>query len=47
MKSKYYTSWEEYRALHPEISDKEAAVMSPKVQGYEEMMLGLVLFLCV
>jgi hypothetical protein len=43
----YYLSWEEYRAAHPEISDEEAAVMAPKLQGYEEMMLGLILFLCV
>lgn len=47
MNSKYYKSWEEYRADNPEISDKEAAVMAPKIQSYEEMMLGLVLFLCV
>lgn len=43
----YYQTWEEYRAAHPEMSDEEAAVMAPKLQGYEEMMLGLILFLCV
>ncbi|MCR3923351.1 MAG: hypothetical protein NUK65_12690 [Firmicutes bacterium] len=46
MNTKYYKTWEEYKALHPEISEKEEKAMAGKMQGYEEMMFGFVMFLC-
>lgn len=46
-KSKYYKSWDEYMAEHPEISPKEAQAMVGRIQGLEEMMFGFVMFLLI
>lgn len=45
MNTKYYKTWEEYLAEHPEIDEKQARAMAPKMQGYEEMMFGFIMFL--
>lgn len=47
MNTKYYKTWGEYMAEHPEIDGKQAAVMAPKMQGYEEMMFAFIMFLCI
>jgi hypothetical protein len=47
MNTKYYLTWEEYLAEHPEIEAKEEQVMAPVMQSYEEMMLGFILNLCM
>lgn len=44
-KTKYYKTWEEYLAEHPEISEKEAKAMAPKMQSYEDMMLAFFTYL--
>ena len=46
METKYYKTWEEYLASHPEIDEKEASVMAPVLQSYEDMMFGFIMFLC-
>ncbi|WP_347491678.1 hypothetical protein ABDB91_18220 [Desulfoscipio sp. XC116] len=45
MNTKYYKTWEEYKAQHPEIEDKQAGVMAPKMQSYEDMMFEFVIYL--
>lgn len=45
MNTKYYKAWEEYKEEHPEIDEKIAKAMAPKMQSYEEMMFGFVMFL--
>ena len=47
MNTKYYKTWEEYKAENPEITEKQEKVMAPKLQSYEEMMVGFIFFLCV
>lgn len=47
METKYYKSWEQYMAEHPEVDEKQAKVMAPKIQTYEEMLFGFIMFLCV
>ncbi|HHX74217.1 MAG TPA: hypothetical protein GX699_04865 [Firmicutes bacterium] len=47
IKSKYYKSWEEYKAEHPEISEREEKAMAARMQTYEEMMYGFVMFLLI
>lgn len=47
MKSKYYKTWEQYMAEHPEINEKQEKAMSSKMQGYDEMMLAFILYLCI
>lgn len=47
MNTKYYKTWEEYIAEHPEVDAKQAQVMAPKMQTYEEMLFGFIMFLCV
>lgn len=46
MNTKYYKTWPEYMAEHPEMSEEEAKVAAPRLQSYEEMMFGFVMFLC-
>ena len=46
MNTKYYKTWEEYKALHPEMTQKEEQSMVVRTQTYEEMMFGFVMFLC-
>lgn len=43
METKYYNTWEEYKAKHPEIDEKLEKVMAPKIQQYEEMMFQFIL----
>ena len=45
MNTQYYKTREEYLAEHPEVDEKMAAIIAPKVQGYEEMMFGFVMML--
>lgn len=47
METKYYRTWEQYLAEHPEIDEKQAAVVGPKVQSYEERLFAFIMFLCV
>lgn len=47
MHSKYYKTWEEYKAEHPEIDPKQEDVMAAKLQSYEERLFGFIMFLCV
>ena len=46
MDTKYYKTWEQYKALHPEITEKEEKAMGFRMQSYEEMMFAFVMFLC-
>lgn len=43
--TKYYQTWDEYKEQHPEIDDKRAEIMAPKMQSYEEMMFQFVILL--
>ncbi|MBB6217339.1 hypothetical protein HNQ80_003458 [Anaerosolibacter carboniphilus] len=45
METKYYKTWEQYVAEHPEIDKRLANVMAPKMQSYEEMMFAFVMML--
>lgn len=47
MESKYYQTWNEYKAEHPEIDAKQAKVMAAKMQGYEEMLFAFIMYLCI
>lgn len=47
MNTKYYKTWDQYLAEHPEIDAKQATAMAPKMQSYEEMMFGFIMFLLV
>lgn len=47
MNSKYYKTWEEYRAEHLELTDEQAQVVAPRIQSYEERMFSFIMFLCV
>lgn len=47
MDTKYYMTWPEYKVEHSEIDEKQEKVMAPKIQTYEEMMFGFIMFLCV
>ncbi|NLM45587.1 MAG: hypothetical protein GX200_02130 [Firmicutes bacterium] len=47
IESKYYKTWEQYMAEHPEISEREEKAMSSRMQTYEEMMFGFVMFLLI
>ena len=46
METNYYKTWEQYLAEHPEIDEKEAQFMAPKMQSYEDMLFGFIMFLC-
>lgn len=43
MRSKYYTTWEEYKEKHPELADKPEEVVAPKIQKYEDLVFNFVL----
>lgn len=43
MDTKYYKTWEEYLAEHPEIDQRLISVIEPKLQGYEELMFSFVM----
>lgn len=43
--TKYYKTWEEYKAQHPEIDARQAEAMAPKMQSYEDMMFEFVIYL--
>lgn len=45
MDTKYYKTWEEYKAEHPEIQERLEGVIAPKIQSYEEMMFNFVMML--
>ncbi|SFG16035.1 hypothetical protein SAMN05660649_00925 [Desulfotomaculum arcticum] len=45
MYTTYYKTWEQYLAVHPEIDEKQAKAMAPKMQGYEDMMFSFIMFL--
>jgi hypothetical protein len=46
MKTKYYKTWPEYMAKHPDMMEEEAKVAPPRIQMYEEQMFGFIMFLC-
>jgi len=41
-KSKYYKTWDEYKALRPLALPELEPVIAPKMQSYEEMMMGFI-----
>lgn len=43
MDSKYYATWEEYLAEHPELEDKPKEAIAPKIQKYEDAMFVFVM----
>lgn len=45
MITKYYKTWEEYKAEHPEIDEKQEKAMAGKMQSYEEMVFSFIMFL--
>lgn len=47
MKAKYYKTWEQYKAEHPEIDEKQEKVIAPKMQSYEERLFAFIMFLCI
>lgn len=42
-KSKYYTTWEEYVVLHPDIDEVNQAAMRPRFEAYQDKMFNLVM----
>ncbi|MCL6477751.1 MAG: hypothetical protein K6T65_04980 [Peptococcaceae bacterium] len=47
MKTKYYKTWAEYMAEHPEIDEKQEKAMAQKMRSYEEMMFAFIMYLCI
>jgi hypothetical protein len=47
LKTKYYKTWEQYRAEHPEITENEEQAMAGRMQGYEEAMFAFIMFLLI
>lgn len=45
MDTKYYKTWEQYQSEHPEIGEKEDAVIASKMQSYEDMMFSFLTYL--
>lgn len=45
MESKYYTTWEEYKAQHPELIGIPEEPIAAKVEKYEDMMFNFVITL--
>ncbi|NLO98553.1 MAG: hypothetical protein GX091_10900, partial [Peptococcaceae bacterium] len=43
--TKYYQTWAEYLAAHPEISFKEEKVMAPVMQKYEDAFFDFIMYL--
>lgn len=43
MKSKYFTTWEEYREKHPELEGKPEKVIKPKIEKYEDIMFNFII----
>ncbi|KUO70241.1 MAG: hypothetical protein APF81_09120 [Desulfosporosinus sp. BRH_c37] len=43
MDSKYYATWEEYLAEHPELEGKPEHAISPKIQKYEDAMFVFIM----
>lgn len=43
MDSKYYATWEEYLALHPELEGKPTQAIAPKIQKYEDAMFVFIM----
>lgn len=41
-KSKYYSSWKQYREKHPEINPIMEGIIASKLQPYEEMLFAMV-----
>jgi len=45
VKSKYYTTWEEYRENHPELEGKPEQVIEQKIQKYEDIVFNFIISL--
>ncbi|MDR3602133.1 MAG: hypothetical protein P4L49_16875 [Desulfosporosinus sp.] len=43
MDSKYYITWEEYLADHPELERKSKQAIEPKIQKYEDIMFTFIM----
>lgn len=43
MDSKYYATWEEYLAGHPELEGKPEHAIAPKIQKYEDAMFVFIM----
>jgi hypothetical protein len=43
MDSKYYATWEEYLAEHPELEGKPAQAIAPKIEKYEDAMFTFIM----
>ncbi|WP_135547007.1 hypothetical protein [Desulfosporosinus fructosivorans] len=43
MDSKYYATWEEYLAVHPELEGKPTDVIAPKIQKYEDAVFSFIM----
>lgn len=43
MKSKYLTTWEEYKELHPELKGKPLETIAPVIQNYEDIMFVFIM----
>lgn len=47
MESKYYTSWEQYVAEHPEIQEQYEPCIATRIHDYEDMMFTFIMNLFV
>lgn len=43
MESKYFTSWEDYRAKHPELEGKPEQAIAPVIMKYEDIMFNFIM----
>ena len=46
LNSKYYKTWEEYKAEHPELEGRPEHVIAAKIKRYEDYMFNFIINLC-
>ena len=44
--SKYFTTWDQYKANHPELAGRPEHVIAPKIQKYEDALFNFIINLC-
>ncbi|MCR3923108.1 MAG: uroporphyrinogen decarboxylase, partial [Firmicutes bacterium] len=44
--SKYYQTWNEYKANHPELGGRPEHVIAPKIEKYEDSLFNFIINLC-
>ncbi|HHX74484.1 MAG TPA: hypothetical protein GX699_06245 [Firmicutes bacterium] len=42
MEAKYYLTWEDYKKKFPELEERPAEVVAPKLQSSEDLMFNFI-----